>query len=240
MNYIFQKIYNIQVILREKINPYMKKYRQKKIHGSQVTIISNNCWAGHVYRYFGMEYCSPTIGLYFYAPDYVKFCSRLRYYMDQDLRFIDREESKYRDDLIKKNENSPIGVLGDVEIVFLHYKSREEAYEKWNRRKKRIVWDNIVFKMSEQNQCTIEDIKKFSELPEERKFCFVSREYGYKTDVLYALPGEDCVPGTVPIDTILFRKYVDLANFINGDKDFKRKQEVAKIILKIKYRREHR
>ncbi|WP_113846262.1 DUF1919 domain-containing protein [Enterococcus durans] len=25
-------------------------------------IISNNCWGGHVYRYFGMKYLSPAIG----------------------------------------------------------------------------------------------------------------------------------------------------------------------------------
>ena len=53
--------------------------------------------------------------------------------------------------------------------MFLHYKSKEEAAEKWNRRKERIQWDNLFFKMSEQNLCNPEILKKFDSLPAEKK-----------------------------------------------------------------------
>ena len=37
------------------------------------------------------------------------------------------------------------GLCGDVAVVFQHYDSWEEAKTKWNRRKERIDYDNIVF-----------------------------------------------------------------------------------------------
>ena len=43
----------------------------------------------------------------------------------------------------KFQHHCPIGILDDIEVIFLHYKSEDEAYQKWNRRKERIVWDNI-------------------------------------------------------------------------------------------------
>ena len=117
-----------KVKLREELNPYFAGFRRKQLMNKGFTIISNNCWGGHVYRFFAMPYDSPTIGLYFFSADYIKFVSNLRYYIEQDLTFIDYTESKYKDELLKNNQlNVPIGKLHDVEIVFLHYHSIEEA-----------------------------------------------------------------------------------------------------------------
>lgn len=51
----------IRVKIREELNPIMGKLRRKRLINCNFTIISNNCWAGHVYRYFGLPYSSPTI-----------------------------------------------------------------------------------------------------------------------------------------------------------------------------------
>ena len=37
----------------------------------------------------------------------------------------------------------PTGLLGDIKINFMHYKSFEEGVMKWEQRKKRINWDNL-------------------------------------------------------------------------------------------------
>lgn len=38
--------------LREKIgNPILGWYRRKRLNNSKFTIISNNCWGAHVYRF---------------------------------------------------------------------------------------------------------------------------------------------------------------------------------------------
>lgn len=59
--------------LREYTNPWFASVRRMKLNRADFTVISNNCWAGSVYRYFGLPYLSPTAGLYFFASDYIKF-----------------------------------------------------------------------------------------------------------------------------------------------------------------------
>lgn len=191
------------------------------MNNSNFTIISNNCWGGHVYRFFNAPYDSPTVGLYFFSEDYIKFLKGFKRYVDMELRFIKAEESKWYDELQKRKEtNVPIGLLGDVEIIFLHYKTQEEAYKKWNRRKVRIHWDNIVYKMTEQNLCTLDHLKTFDALPLRHKFVFTSEDYGLNSQVIC---DEWRGSGEVSNDTLHFRKYIDLINLLNG-KPFRKKQ----------------
>ena len=37
-----------------------------------VTILSNNCWGTFMYKYCNLEFNSPFIGLFVFAPDYIK------------------------------------------------------------------------------------------------------------------------------------------------------------------------
>lgn len=159
--------------------PYNIKraYNKKRIKSRDFTVISNNCWAGKLYQYLDMPYLSPTVGLYFFADDYLKFVKNLRYYMSQDLTFITVNESRYKDILIARHHDIvPLAKLDDVEIVFLHYKTKEEAKEKWNRRRQRINWDKLYFKFSKMNLCTEDHLKKFSELPFRHKFMLNNRK----------------------------------------------------------------
>ncbi len=221
-----QRIKNARVKIREKINPILGPLRIKKIEDKNFTIICNNCWGGHVYRYFNLQYNSPTIGLYFYSEDYIKFVYNLKYYLNSELTFINYKQSKYVDDLIAHhNTHCPIGKIDDIEIVFLHYNSEAEAKDKWNRRKQRLNWENIVYKMSEQNLCSIDHLKRFDSLPVARKFVFVTNDYGLKSQVLW---GSYCEKKNIAIDTVDFRKYIDLQKFINGNPYFKKRQKYAR------------
>lgn len=188
------------------------------------TIISNNCWAGHVYRYFNVPYQSPTIGLYFYSEDYIKFVKNLRYYLSLELDFISIADSNWKEDLMLHNNTYfPIGKLDDVEIMFLHYQTPEEAKCKWERRVERMNWDNMFFKMSEQNLCSLHHVKAFDSLPTKRKFCFTTKDYGLDSQVIFKeYEGQE----SVRIDTTLFRKYIDLSAFLT-DKPFKIRQELS-------------
>lgn len=214
---------NYRVKFREKIvNPIMGGIRKSKLDNPQFTIISNNCWGGHVYRYFGLPYDSPTVGLYFYTDEYIKFLSHLEEYLKMELSFISTSESRYYNDLIKKNqEDKIIGKLGDVEIVFLHYKTEAEVLEKWKRRCARIHWDHLIVKMTEQNLCTLKALQAFDNLPYESKLVFTSNNYGLRSQVIF---GDYLGEKEVPNDTLHFRKYVDLVKLINGRPDFKKKQ----------------
>ena len=222
---LFEKIIDkFRVKGREKIlNPILGKRRCKSLKKQQFTIISNNCWGGHVYRFFGLTYDSPTIGLYMFSEDYVKFVYNLKEYLDMPLKFITYKESRYRDILEARgghDSSCPIGVLNDIEIIFLHYHSPEEALEKWTRRKNRIHWDNMVFKMSEQNLCKPEHLKKFDSLQVKKKLVFTTKDYGLESQVIF---GDFFGKDEVSNDTLHFRKYVDLIKLINGE-SFKKRQ----------------
>lgn len=160
------------------------KKRNKKIKNKDFTIISNNCWGGTVYQSYGLKYNTPTVGLYFIADDYIKFIYNIKEYLSYDLQFIKFSESK-KAKLTGEKLNYPVGKLKDIEIYFMHYKTEEEAKEKWNRRKKRINWNKIIYKFSNQNFCTQKNIEDFMELPSENKICFVNDEqYNIKGTIL--------------------------------------------------------
>lgn len=209
-----------RVRVRENIiNPVLGGARFHHAGNQPFTILSNNCWAGHVYRYFSQPYDTPTIGLYFFAPDYIRFLSDLKRYVEIDLGFIKENESKYSRILKQRNHGCPIGLLDDVEIVFLHYKSEEEAYEKWKRRCDRIHWDRLFCKFSEQNFCSQNDLRDFDQLDYKHKFVFTSQDYGLKSQIEFK---EFHGTGEVSNDALHFNKYINLEKWINGKDDFRK------------------
>lgn len=143
------------------------------------TIISNNCWGGIMYQYYGLEYRSPFIGLFIPMPCYIKLLLSFDTVMAAELSFIEAEQSEYyckKSDLAGKKY--PVGVLpGDIEIHFLHYKTKEEAREKWQKRKTRINKSNMLVKMAEIDFCTKELIEAFDKLPFKNKICYTANYY---------------------------------------------------------------
>lgn len=155
----------------------LKWYRSIYVKNKNITIISNNCWGGFMYQSCGLQYNTPLIGLYFYAPEYIKFLRNIRSNIEQPIRFIPKEKSKYAH-LISKDYI--IGILGDtdIEIVFMHYKTEKEVLEKWERRKKRIQWDNMIVKFSDADPARADEyIYEFENLPFEHKVCFTGKPY---------------------------------------------------------------
>lgn len=200
----------------DKTNPLLAKGRREKLVRTDFSIFSNNCWAGSVYRRYGLPYSSPTAGLYFFASDYVKFASRLRYYTSVPLEFIDARESQYADQLREKGElGKPVARLDDIEVVFLHYPSPEEAAEKWARRCKRINWDNVFIKFSQMNCCTEGDLRAFDAIPFRNKLCFTA---SLRPELSCAVhfPGYN-ERGGVLNDTDYYSRYIDLEEWLNGE-----------------------
>lgn len=192
-----------------------RAYNKKVIKSRDFTVISNNCWAGRLYQYLDMPYLSPTVGLYFFADDYIRFVKNLKYYMSLDLEFIKPEQSKYYEVLKIKNQlDKPIGALDDVEIVFLHYKTEEEAYEKWNRRKARINWDNLYIKFSKMNMCTESNLWEFDSLPVKKKFMLIPEKSKQYNCSLY-WSGSVAEDGQIELDTIPFPGNLNLHKIMN-------------------------
>lgn len=160
-------------------NNYIRRRRRSKLKYKDFTIISNNCWAGTaVYQPFGLKYNTPTVGLFIMDEDYIRFLERLEWYLKQPLSFISPQDSRYYDKISAhgtKDVKYPIAALGkDVELHFLHYKSPEEAFHKWERRKNRINFNRLIVKMSlRDNAYDIQQMhSRFKRLSYNNKFCF--------------------------------------------------------------------
>lgn len=198
-----------------KTRPFLAPIRRKRLNNTDFTIISNNCWGGICYEYYGIQKLSPTVGTYFYADDYIRFIKNLQYYFSLDVKMITPQESKHYESMKSKGEiNVPIGVLDDVEVVFLHYLDPLVAKEKWTKRVERVNWSNLIYKFSYMNECTDKDIKEFLTITEGKKrVCFVGKDS-------WVVPGVYKVPigfnGQVVDDTTWFNKYVDIEGVING------------------------
>lgn len=171
--------------IRKKINDKrLYKLREqyipdiRKLITPDTSIISSNCFAGRIMQDLGMQYNTPTLGLYFFADDYIEFLSNLKYYLTEaKLEFL--EQSRYP--LANERREKwihwyPIGILGGkVEIQFLHYHTEREAANKWYRRSRRVNFDKLLVIGMEQNLTTVEHIKQFDALPFKNKIFFSSK-----------------------------------------------------------------
>ena len=144
---------------------------RKKLKKKDFSIISNNCWGSFTYQKYGLAYRSPTAGLYILGHDFVKLASNWEWYFQQKLVFIPWERSTWYPE-IKDDSPYPVAKLGDIEIYFMHYCSEEEAAEKWYRRTERINPKHMIFKLSQREGCSKQDVEDFMKLPLQHKVCF--------------------------------------------------------------------
>ena len=47
-----------------------------RLKNREFSILANNCWGGAVYDKYGLQYRTPTIGLWFAPKDFLKFLSK--------------------------------------------------------------------------------------------------------------------------------------------------------------------
>ncbi len=214
MSMFVKRINNLCNKIEKKIFiPLLASSRKKRLKYDNFTIISNNCWGGCCYEYFGIPKLSPTIGAYFFAEDFVRFCCNLKYYLSLDLEIIPIENSRYFESIKKQNNgNAIIGKLDDVEIVFLHYPNEHIVLEKWNRRIQRINWDRIILKFSYQNECTDEFVKDFLEIKDYPKFVLVGDSItNHRDEILFKRhSGKETVD-----ETVNFSRFIDPIKIIN-------------------------
>lgn len=128
------------------------------------TIFASNCWGGSTYHNLGLPFNSPTVNLFFGDSDYIKFLKDPRHYIDFPLSL---ESTGYNS--VSKFDY-PIIRCDDIILNFNHYNSFDCAKDSWERRSKRINWNNIFVMMFTQSPSIAAE---FADLPYEKKVCFV-------------------------------------------------------------------
>lgn len=138
-------------------------------------IIADNCWGGEVYQWYKKPYNTPFIGLGIYGDCYIKLLSNFDHYMALELSFKPQSETKHPHTF--KETYYPLGLLGDIEIHFVHYNSEEDAANKWQRRTKRMLEvtdrNDYFFKICDDWKAEVKHFKQFHELPFKNKVSFI-------------------------------------------------------------------
>lgn len=189
------------------------------------TIISNNCWGGWVYRYYGHKYSSPTVGNFIMSSDYLKFVKNLKHYMETELVFISPAEAhdkEWLEENVPKFGQYPIGRLEDVDIHFLHAADNMQAYSDWNRRKSRIDYSRIIVKFSTQNHWTSDQCIEFMDwnFPDENKLFFTTKRLINK-DYEKVFKRDNGLADTRD-EGRFYQKYVNMTRVINHSVDTKK------------------
>ena len=176
--------------LKDRIIRARAPFRRIGLENRDFSILANNCWGGIVSRDRHLPYNSPTCGTYFFSKDYLRFLSDVHRYLDTELEELPVRESRYAEELVSLHgENVVLGRMEDVEVVLLHYPTFAEAKEKWDRRKQRIRWDNLLVKYSDQNEFEPEDFDTFRSLNFKNKL-FLTTNPDYQSDFTVVIPDE--------------------------------------------------
>lgn len=153
--------------------------RRARLKNRDFTIIASNCVGTMIYYDMHLPYLTPTVNLTISMRDLVKMAGNLRWYMDQELVEI-QVDSKF-----------PTGKLGDIRVNFVHYDTFEEGVACWERRKKRINWNNIILMGTERDDCDYAVLQNFDQLPYPNKVVFTHIPYPEFSSAYYIKGFED-------------------------------------------------
>lgn len=152
----------INNLLRKKVNEKNRELLKNK----DFSVIASNCNGAFILHDLGLRFNSPFVNLWLKPTDFIKYLKNIEHYMNSELTFIQEEGITY-----------PVGLLDDVKIYFQHYKTEEEAKDKWRERSNRINMDNLFIIFTDRDGCTEEHLREFDNLPYKNKVVFTHKPY---------------------------------------------------------------
>lgn len=158
-------------MIRDKIISHLRKMRyaikRKQLKNKDFSLLSNNCLGAIYMHAVHQPFLTPMVNAGMVPSTYIKFLNNLDYYLSLEIELDSAEcEPGFR-----------YGNLGDIRVLFGHYKYAEEPRDKWSIRRKRVNKDNMFIIMTEKDDCTYEDLVAFDKLPYKNKVVFTVREY---------------------------------------------------------------
>lgn len=202
--------------LYQRIEQQISKKMRRRLEVEDFSILCSNCIGGTIYHRFGKQFKSPTVNLCFSQGDFIRFCLHLDHYLAESLCFI------------KTDAPYPVAKLpGDgreipeIRILFNHYKTPEQAEEKWEERKKRILWDRLYIILYNLDGVTTEELRSLESIPCRNRVVFtctplpeISWSYYIKPVMSQQYPfaylGKDL------FGRRYYEKKFDIAGFLNG------------------------
>ncbi len=209
---------DIKLIVRQSKRSFQRIIFRLRLKNRGFCIVASNCWGSRIYKELNFPFNTPFVGLFIHSPDYLRLLSDLRKYLAQPLGFID--QSKYPETNEKRAIHSyPIGLLGDeVEIHFLHYRSPEEANQKWQKRLARMDLENLFIAYNDRDCFQEAHLKRYENLPFDRKVFFTTNSKLRTPSAVYISEwsGQPYV-GDLYANSHLVHRHFDVIGWLNNE-----------------------
>ena len=210
---------------------------KKRVRKLDFTIVSSNCWGTKIYQELGLPYNTPFIGMFFYAPCYIKLLGNIRGYLQFGISFTEKSKYDEANEARISNNYYPIGLInGDIEIHFLHSQDATECLNKWNRRLSRMNWNNLFISFTDRDLCNEEILKSFDSLPYKNKVCFTAQNYpDLKSCVQLPEFEDESYVGDIYTNFDVSKKHFNIIDWLNGGSGKKMQKNYLENILKFQW-----
>jgi len=159
-----------------------EKKRKARLTNHSFSIIANTCMGGVVSNSLGEQFRSPTVNVLMSEYQFIAFCKYIKEYSKCPVEELTREEWKQFPDVthpvgVLRGYKLPNGIkLPDIMLLFVHYKTFEEAKAKWEERYTRVNYDDLYLVMDCAMNGTDEILDEFNALPHAHKVAFTHKE----------------------------------------------------------------
>lgn len=166
----------LQTLVNRVMRKRLNQKDKQRLKTAGVTLISSNCNGCWMLHDLGLRYNSPFVNLYIPAADYIKLLQDLPRYMEKELTFV------------HGLADYPVALLDDVHLYCVHYANEQDVRTQWERRKKRMDFNNVFVLFTDRDGCTKEHLNAFDALPFANKVVFTHQEYKDIASAVY-VPG---------------------------------------------------
>lgn len=163
-------VYCIGYIIRKAIR---NKIERKFLKNSDFTIISQNCIGGVMLHDLGQSFNTPTINLFMTSNDYIIFLENLKSYIGHKLSFVPSEKN------YPKAQITVMSSEGEktINLYFPHDNDENKIQSDWERRSKRVRYDNLFIIAIDRDGLTPEILERFNKLSYKNKILLSSKKY---------------------------------------------------------------
>lgn len=193
---------------------FYRKRLVRRLTNLAPSILSLDCVGGVMAHDLRLRFNSPTVNLFFEScGDFIDYVADLRYYSQAELcecPYAYEGARRYPVGMLKGN-----GTLPDIKIHFLHYRSFEEAREKWLERSGRLDFDNlcVVMQVAKLDEGLLE---RFERLPIPRKVILAYETLPLQSPSIFKMRSLDSfVPGRIlDYNGLSGRRYLDDFDYV--------------------------
>lgn len=169
---------------------HISKFLQRnKIIDKRISVLSNNCLGGMICHDYEMEFLSPTVNLQLPYLDFIKLCNQPKEYLSMNLYECLPLQDEFKQ-LGGGEIDFPCATLGDLRILFQHYKSFQEAEAAWYRRCQRVLYDKVFVVFYTFGFVDKDVIERFKRIKYPKIMLTNQTEYVNGSEIIFFSPPE--------------------------------------------------